>query len=258
MFGDVFGLQVPVVEEDELSLLREGPPPHQLALRRRGSKAVLPPVSIVWPCSLSVDEYVAAGREVELPRPDCPVCSRSMILWSGYERRIREDGRCSSMWVPRFRCNSCLVTHALLPAFVLVGRLDVAETIGGALEAVFAGPGGVRPAAAHFDVPHTTVRGWVRRFSSRSRELGVAFAALAADLGGEVVTPATDPRTHALDAFRAAWRAVSAFPGWLRCGRWRFISAVTGGRLIATNTKSLFLVVGKRRFMPPVPSRDQN
>jgi len=104
---------------------------------------------------------------------------------------------------------------------------------------------------------------WLPKRPSQARkvlaiQLVAAFAALAADLGGEVVTPATDPRTHALDAFRAAWRAVSAFPGWLGCGRWRFISAVTGGRLIATNTKSLFLVVGKRRFMPPVPSRDQN
>jgi hypothetical protein len=29
---------------------------------------------------------------------------------------------------------------------------------------------------------------------------------------------------------------------------------VSGGRLIATNTDSPYLVVGKRRFMPPVPS----
>jgi hypothetical protein len=240
------------------SLLREGPPPHELALRRRGSKAVFPPVSIVWPCSLSVDEYVAAGRSVAIPRPECPTCLVTMTSWSGYQRRIREDGRCSSMWVPRVRCRGCGVTHALLPAFVLVGRLDVVETVGSVLDAVVEGPGGIRPAASGADVPHTTARGWVRRFCARTRELAVAFAALAAELGGEIVTPLLDVHCSALHALRAAWRAVSAFPGWLGCGRWRFVSAVTGGTLIATNTNSPYLVVGKRRFMPPVPSRDQN
>src|ERR1700730_8665888 len=42
--------------------------------------------------------------------------------------------------------------------------------------------------------------------------------------------------------------------GWLGLGAWRFASSVSGGTLIAANTGSLFLVVGKRRFMPPVPS----
>lgn len=121
------------------SLLREGPPPHQLALRRRGSKAVLPPASIVLPCSLSVDEYVAAGRTVVMPRPEYPTCVASMTFWSGYEHRIREGGRCSSMWVPRDRCSNCPVTHAPLPAFVLDGRLDVVESVGSVLNAVLGG-----------------------------------------------------------------------------------------------------------------------
>jgi len=258
MFGDVFGHQMPAGEEDVWSLLREGPPPHQLALRRRGSKAVFPPVSIVWPCSLSVDEYVAAGRTVVVPQPECPTCQVSMTFWSGYQRRIREDGKCSSMWVPRVRCSGCRVTHALLPAFVLVGRLDVAETVGTVLDAVVCGPGGVRPAASGVDVPHTTARAWVRRFCARSRELAVGFAALAAELGGVIITPLLDVRRSALHALDAAWHAVAQFPGWLGCGRWRFVSAVTGGALIATNTNSPYLVVGKRRFMPPVPSRDEN
>jgi len=36
-------------------------------------------------------------------------------------------------------------------------------------------------------------------------------------------------------------------------GRWRFASAVSGGRLIAANTTSPYLIAGSRRFMPPVP-----
>ena len=45
----------------------------------------------------------------------------------------------------------------------------------------------------------------------------------------------------------------AGLPGWLAVGVWRFASSVSGGRLIAANTGSPFLVVGTRRFMPPVP-----
>ena len=218
----------------------------------------MPPVSIVWPCSLSVDEYVSAGRTLEFPRPDCPSCLVKMQFWSGYRRQIREDGRGRSMWVPRVRCDRCRATHALFPAFVLVGRLDVVETVGGVLEAVVEGPGGVRPAASGVQVPHTTARGWLRRFRALATELTVAFAALAAELGGDVLAPLHGAPRSALDAFRGAWRAVSGFPGWLGVGRWRFVCAVTGGRLIATNMNSPYLIVGKRRFMPPVPMKGQN
>jgi len=210
-------------------------------------------VSIVWPCSLSVDKYVAAGRDVVVPRPTCPSCSTMMTSWSGYRRRIRYGGLCSSMWVPRFRCGACEATHALLPAFVLTGRLDVAETIGAVVDVVASGTSGVRPAAKLVGVPHSTARGWMRRFAGRARELGVAFAALAIELDGEVAVPLVNATRDAQRAIRAAFRAATSLPGWLGCGRWRFVSAVTGGRLIATNTNSLYLVVGKRRFMPPVP-----
>ena len=33
---------------------------------------------MVWRCSLSVEEYVAAGKEVVAPRLDCPTCERPM------------------------------------------------------------------------------------------------------------------------------------------------------------------------------------
>ena len=214
---------------------------------------MFPPVSIVWPCSLSVDEYVAAGRQVEIPRPVCPTCSAAMTLWSGYRRQIRSLGRCFSIWVPRLRCDPCRATHALLPAFVLVNRLDVVETVGAVLDAVVGDGDGIRTAADRVDVPHTTARGWVRRFRARGRELAVAFAALATELGGVVITPVPDAGRHAAASVRAAWRAASALPGWLGCGRWRFVWSVSGGTLIATNTNSPYLIVGKRRFMPPVP-----
>jgi hypothetical protein len=94
----------------------------------------------------------------------------------------------------------------------------------------------------------------VRRFGARAPELGVAFAALAVELGGEPVRPAADAGRFGLAAFGAAFGAAAMLPGWLAVGVWRFASSVSGGRLIAANTISPFLVVGKRRFMPPVPS----
>ena len=87
-------------------------------------------MAIVWPCPLSVDAYVAAGREAEFRRPDCPSCARPLVFWSGYLRHVRAGGRCRRIFVPRLRCGPCRVTHALLPAFVPAWRLDVAETIG--------------------------------------------------------------------------------------------------------------------------------
>jgi hypothetical protein len=220
--------------------------------REEGSEAVSA-VAIVWPCPLPVDVYVAAGRQVEVPRPDCPSCAGPMVLWAGYRRYVREAGRCQKIFVPRLRCGRCRVTHALLPAFVLAGRLDVAETVGGVIGEVTGRRCGARPAAQRAGVPHATAREWLRRFRDRAAGTGVAFAALAVELGGEAVRPAADAGQFALAAVRAAFAAAVGLPGWLAVGVWRFASAVSGGRLIAANTISPYLVVGSRRFMPPVP-----
>ena len=210
-------------------------------------------MAMVWPCPLPVDAYVAAGRVVEFPRPACPACAGPLVLWSGYWRHVREAGRCRKIFVPRLRCPACRVSHALLPAFVLAWRLDVAETVGAVIAEVAGGGCGVRPAAARRAVPYTTARGWVRRFGCRARALGVGFAALAVELGGEAVWPAADAAGFALAAIGAAFGAAAGLPGWLALGVWRFACSVSGGRLIAANTTSPYLMVGKRRFMPPVP-----
>jgi hypothetical protein len=211
-------------------------------------------VAIVWPCPLSAGAYVAAGRDVEFPRPDCPSCAGPLVFWSGYRRHVRAAGRCWKIFVPRLRCGRCEVSHALLPAFVLAWRLDVAEAVGAVIGQVAGGVCGVRPAAARMGVPYTTARGWVRRFRARARELGVAFAALAVELGGQAIAPAEQAGGFALAAVTAAFGAATGLPGWLAVGLWRFASSVSGGRLIAANTTSPWLTVGRRRFMAPVPS----
>ena len=210
-------------------------------------------MAMVWPCPLPVDAYVAAGREVEFPRPVCPSCAGPLALWSGYWRHVRRAGRCRKIFVPRLRCPACRVSHALLPAFVLAWRLDMAETVGAVIGQVAGGECGVRPAAARAGVPYTTARGWVRRFRRRALELGTGFAALAAELGGDALRPAADAGRFALAGIGAAFGAAAGLPGWLALGVWRFACSVSGGRLIAANTTSPYLMVGKRRFMPPVP-----
>ena len=209
-------------------------------------------MAIVWPCPLSAGAYVAAGRDVEFPRPDCPSCAGPLVFWSGYRRHVRAAGRCQKIFVPRLRCGRCEVSHALLPAFVLAWRLDVAGTVGTVIGQVADGACGVRPAAARAGVPHTTARGWVRRFAGRGGELGVAFAALAVELGGQAICPAGEAGRFALAAITAAFGAAAGLPGSLAVGLWRFASSVSGGRLIAASTTSPWLIVGS--FMPPVPS----
>lgn len=77
-----------------------------------------------------------------------------MVSWSGYERSVRVDGRCYRLWVRRARCAACLVSHALVPAFCLLGRLHVVDSVGVAVMAVVAGEVGGRPVAQRPGAAH--------------------------------------------------------------------------------------------------------
>src|SRR6516165_10678323 len=193
-------------------------------------------MSIVWPCPLAVDEYAQMGRAVQVPRPDCPSCLVPSVFWSGYWRFAREQGAERKIFIPRVRCPRCGATHAVLPAFALVRRLDAAECAGVVIGQVAAGVSGVRPAAARIGVPYTTARGWVRRFAARA---------------GEVVRPQPDRLRSAVAAISAAFTAAAVLPGWAGLGAWRFAAAVTGGSLLAANASSPFLIIGRRRYLPP-------
>ena len=234
-------------------LYASGPLPISWSLWREGPKAVLPPVAIVWSCALSVDEHLAAGRTVAVPRPDCPTCTTTMSFWSGYVRSVRHGGRCHKLWVRRARCSRCRTSHALVPSFCLVGRLDVVEVIGGLIAEVVRGDVGVRPPAERIDVPHTTARDWVRRFARRAAALAAGFAAAAVQVSG--LAPALShplPRL-ALETIGAAFEAVRCRGGPALSGMWAFASLVTGGALLATTTDPPWFVLGRRRFIAPVP-----
>ncbi len=159
-------------------------------------------MAIVLPLPMTVHAYAAAGRDLEVPRPCCPSCSQAMSFWGYYSRPVRVDEEIRVL-VRRARCASCAVSHALVPDFVLPGRLDGVEVIGAAIEEMAAGAG-AQTVARRAGVPHTTVRGWRRRFRARAAMLTAGFLAAAVALGDLVPRVGDGVMASALVAMRAA------------------------------------------------------
>jgi hypothetical protein len=208
-------------------------------------------VAIFWPCRLDVQSYAAAGREVAVPRLNCPACRRPLIFWWWYERFVRREG-CHRISVRRQKCQHCGVTYGAIPAFLLTRRLDPVAVIGTALARMIAGAG-ARPVAEAVGVPHTTARSWRRRHRARAPALVVGFSALVVVLGGEAVTLAVGVERGALEAAVAAWRQAARRPQAGIASLWEFVSAVTGGGWLGTTTTPPWAVLGPAHFMPPVP-----
>jgi transposase-like protein len=206
-------------------------------------------VAIVWPCPLSVEEYRAAGRGVQVPRVDCPDCGQPMVFWSGYQRYVRV-GRVWRVWVARARCRSCRVTHALLPSFLLLRRLDVVWVIGAALERVGAGAG-LRPVAAGLGVPHTTVRDWWRRLGVRAPVLAAGLCALVVELGGLVDGLPGVPQCAALAALAALDARVGQRLGAAAPATWPLAAIVSGGGWLGATTSPPWAGGGRRGWLPP-------
>jgi len=176
-----------------------------------------------------------------------------MSFWSGYERSVRHGGRCRKLWVRRARCGRCRSSHALIPSFCLVGRLDVVEDIGGLIAEVVNADSGVRPPAERIDVPHTTARDWMRRFARRASVLAAGFAAVVVEVSGLAPALAAELPRLALEAIEAAFNAVRSRAGPALVAMWAFASLVTGGALLATTTNPPWFILGRRRFIAPVP-----
>jgi hypothetical protein len=190
-------------------------------------------VPIVWQCPLDVDRYAARGREVDAPRPVCPICGGATQRWHGYRRHVRDD-RDRLIWVPRVRCTRCGATRALLPSFVLPRRWDAVAHVGRAVELAAEGIGH-RPIAALLGRPETTVRGWLRPIRSVAATLATTLLARAVALGwsGFELPVAPLPRlVAAVGALAGRW------PGHRSAEPWAIVCLVTGGSLLATNTTS--------------------
>jgi hypothetical protein len=193
-------------------------------------------MAIVWPTELDVDAYAEAGRDVVVPRPQCPECLGPMRFWGWYERDVRVTAVVvRRLAVRRARCRACERTHALLPGFVAWGRLDEVGVIGSALAAMGTGRRGVRPVAQFIDRPYTTTRGWRRRFGARALMLAVGFSRFCVAVGDVAPRLGGDAVEVAVGAIRAAWSAARRRFGDGVGGVWRLANAVVGGHLLSTN-----------------------
>jgi transposase-like protein len=210
-------------------------------------------MAIVWSCPLGVEQYAAAGQRVQVPRLGCPSCGQPMRLWSGYPRWVRVGGASWRVWVRRAKCALCGVTHALLPSFVLLRRLDAVEVIGAALEWA-AGGAGLRVVAAGLGVPHTTVRDWWRRFRVGAPVLAAGVGALLVELGGLVAAGAGVAAERAcLAALQAVAALVRGRLGGAALACWPLVALVSGGGWLAATTSPPWAGLGRPGWMPPAP-----
>jgi len=175
------------------------------ASSRNPKDAVEPTIAAIFSFCLSVDEYARLGNRVPLPRPRCIACDRPMCFDGSYRRQVRHNGVVHRVTIRRVRCPSCGLSCAVLPEFVLVGRLDSVDTIGAALVTATGAPRTEAADRLFAGVPARTVRSWKARFTERAPLLGCGLASFAVHWGGEVPPASPDPVIYALTSLGAAW-----------------------------------------------------
>jgi hypothetical protein len=122
----------------------------------------------------------------------------------------------------------------LLPVGLLLRRADTVAVIGAALVAR-AGGAGYRRVAAVLERPLETVRGWLRRFAGRVEAVRRLFTVLLRVVAADPVMPepAGSGWADAVAAIAAAAVAVADRFAVFRVPVWQWVSAVSGGRLLA-------------------------
>jgi hypothetical protein len=122
----------------------------------------------------------------------------------------------------------------LLPARLLLRRADTAAVIGAALMAK-AGGAGFRRIAAVLQRAAETVRGWLRRFGSRTEAVRRVFTVLLRAVAADPVMPAAAGNgwADAVAAIAAAAVAVAVRFAVFMVPLWQWVSAVSRGRLLA-------------------------
>ena len=140
----------------------------------------------------------------------------------------------------RARCAGCRVTHVLLPVTVLLRRADAVEVIGAALRARADGHGH-RWIGVLVGVPAGTVRGWLRRMSTRLEAVRVHFMVVARLAGVDQAVPKAlgSPWRDMVAALGAATAAVIG-----RFGTSGVIGPVTAWQVAAASSGSRLLSPG--------------
>lgn len=172
-------------------------------------------------------------------RLSCPTCKGELRPWGhGIERDVRLDLSTDRRRFRRSICRSCGGTHMLIHEDTLLRRRDGVAVIGRALVAKARGSGH-RRIAALLGRSASTVRGWLRRFSSLAgpiREHAMRWAHIL-DPTHEDREPGGAPFVDAVSAI-----GVLGVVATKRFGPrpvWSMASVVTGGCLLA-NTSSPF------------------
>lgn len=181
---------------------------------------------------------VRVEKRLSAQEINCPGCGMAVRPWGWAARRTVRDvgGRPLVLRPRRTRCPGCGATHVLLPVTVLLRRADVAVLIGAALVARAAGAGH-RTIAAGLGRAPETVRGWLRRFTSRADVVREFFVRLLVHLApsdpslpgpaGSALADAVASVLAAADAIRLRW------PGLVAVSPWQVAAAASGGRLLA-------------------------
>ena len=165
----------------------------------------------------------------------CPDCGQALKPWGrARERTVRElGGALLTVRPDRARCTGCDVTHVVLDASLLPRRAYAAGLVGQALVAAAWGCGH-RLIARDLDVPHGTVRGWVRRARRSAGQLRAAGVQAVVALDPDAL-PAQDrpgQLAYALDALGAAAMALDDRFGVQCASPWARVTVLTRGQLL--------------------------
>jgi hypothetical protein len=188
------------------------------------------PVLMVRAEADEVERELIAG---ELGCPDCDGELRPW--WFARPRRLRGPEGLVLMRPRRSRCRRCGITHVLLPVLALLRRHDLVEVIGAALMAKAAGAGH-RRIATRQGLPEETVRGWLRRFTTRAAAIREHFTRLAHRLGADLSTvqPRASPVVDAVEAIGVAAHAAAERFGPTPV--WHFAAGASAGRLLSNTS----------------------
>lgn len=186
--------------------------------------------------TVSVDVLVVESQ-LAARALSCP-CGGVLAPWGHARCRVVIDvGEDRRVQPRRARCRSCRQTHVLLPAIVLVRRGYTAAVIGRVLEWAAAGMA-VRRLAGLAELPRSTVRGWLARFSALAEVLAGHFLAWLLWLAPSRARLGSSRQATAVaDTVAAVVAAGQAGSGVVDGqGVWAFASAATGGRLLCNTT----------------------
>ena len=219
-------------------------------------------MAIAWASRLSVAEYAAAGRKVDVPRPDCPNCGRPMTFEGSYPGSpvphhladLRASGHVHHLRAgPRPAAGFC---DARPPGPRRGHRGSLVAGVGPKKDD--------RPAPG---VPASTRRSWGACFSERSVPLTACLRALIVTYEGQVPRfldqPMGPPERVAAVCLGAAWDAARrrcARAGMAIVAPWRFANLICGGALLATRVVLRPEAIGTGRTprrparLPPWPN----